>query len=41
MRQPPTNRITYPDRFVEAPNEEYLAAETSIPNLRELEVVGQ
>lgn len=41
LRQPPTNRVTYPDRAIESPNEEYLTAVDSISKQPELEVVGQ
>jgi hypothetical protein len=40
MRQPPTNRITYPDRAEASQNEDYLPAETLLPEPSEL-AVGQ
>ena len=41
MRQPPTNRVTYPDRSAESPSEDYLTAVAHLSNRPELEVVGQ
>jgi len=41
MRQPPTKRVTYPDRIVEAPGIEYLSAGAQISDQPELEAVGQ
>ena len=41
MRQPPTNRIAYPDRSIEAPAEDYLKTRASISNQPEMETVAQ
>ena len=41
MRQPPTNRTTYPDRSVKAPGEDYLLEKTAIASRPEMEAVGQ
>jgi hypothetical protein len=41
MRQPPTNRIAYPDRSIEAPAEDYLKNRASISNQPEMETVAQ
>jgi len=41
MRQPPTNRTSYPDRSVKAPGEDYLLEKTAIASRPEMEAVGQ
>jgi radical SAM superfamily enzyme YgiQ (UPF0313 family) len=41
MRQPPTNRIAYPDRSIESPAEDYLKNRASISNQPEMETVAQ
>jgi radical SAM superfamily enzyme YgiQ (UPF0313 family) len=41
MRQPPTNRIAYPDRSVECPGEDYLQTGAAIRNQPEMETVAQ
>lgn len=41
MRQPPTNRVAYPDRSAEFPIEEYQPAAIDISDDPELEAVGQ
>jgi hypothetical protein len=41
MRQPPTNRTTYPDRSVKSPGEDYLLEKTAIASRPEMEAVGQ
>ena len=41
MRQPPTNRTTYPDRSVKASDEDYLLTKSAITSHPEMEAVGQ
>ncbi len=41
MRQPPTNRTSYPDRSVKALSEDYLLEKTAIASRPEMEAVGQ
>jgi hypothetical protein len=41
MRQPPTNRVTYPDRSATSPNEDYLPGDACISSRPEFEAVGQ